>query len=391
MQIVCSISGKTLETEALKDGSPKLPPGAKRLANGAIIFADAKKGKFFPLAQHLPVAEVISVDDVRLTAADGRKQLLADLWLCWRQCAQAMNWMLAHLFSADGTLQVSPKGMKLPKFVAPRPDDQSLYLATRTIAPDIASTSVSCLTQDVIARYRRDRFPLRVLMKQTLHPYRSPQPLPVRQDAYMLWRAPSGRMLLSLPVRGRRWVGRLKGGSEFRRQIGALESVLAGNGWLGSLKVIWGKHKDIMLAISVFLPKRERSRDGGTMIVRTRPDKLWGVWTDDKEHAWKLHEDHILRLLTAQRIAEHDEELQRLSDDSKCERRMPKSERSRINNRRRGKVERYANRVNDALHRASTLLANYAERRRVAKVVYDERDHSYWPSGGPWHSLAMLF
>ena len=30
------------------------------------------------------------------------------------------------------------------------------------------------------------------------------------------------------------------------------------------------------------------------------------------------------------------------------------------------------------------------ERRRVAKVVYDERDHSYWPSGGPWHRLREM-
>lgn len=309
--------------------SEKLPRGAKRLGE-RIVTAEEKKRLYVPRAQYVPIAEVVSVDDEKLTAAEGRKQLLADLWVCWNQTAQAMNWMLSQLFANDGPLEKTEKGWRLPKFKPPRPGDESLYLGTRKIAPDISSGSVSSLAQEASSNYNRDRWPVRILMNQSLRTYRAPQPLPIREQDYTLNRDEHGRTLLSIPVRGRRWVVRLRAGAEFRRQMAAIESVLAGNGWLGALKITWGNHGDIMVAISTFVPKRDAAGASRVMIVRTRADKLWGVWTDDREHAWKLHEDQILRLLTAQRIASHAEELHRLADDSKAERRSPKQERSRI-------------------------------------------------------------
>jgi transposase len=140
-----------------------------------------------------------------------------------------------------------------------------------------------------------------------------------------------------------------------------------------------------MLAFAVWLPRQKPPREEARlMTVRTSSSGLWTVLLQGHERLWELHEDHIRRLVVA-----HRERLQRISDDTKFERRCPKHEHRHIKDARPRLCDRQDHRLADFCHKASRMLVNSALRNRVGRLEYDDRDKKWLPTF-PWFKLRKL-
>lgn len=136
-------------------------------------------------------------------------------------------------------------------------------------------------------------------------------------------------------------------------------------------------HYRVMVRLSVWMPRRPAREDrSGILFVSTGADCLWRAWTEDRaDNPWIENADHIKRAIVA-----YDRQRQRLSEDSKHERRRPRREMQPILDRLEVLGRNQHNKLRDFCHQAADRIVGFARRHRLEKVVYDDSERGFFPS-----------
>jgi len=210
---------------------------------------------------------------------------------------------------------------------------------------------------------------------------------------------------------GRRFELRLRGGSEFHRQMEALRLVHAGKALQGEVSIYprryggghygagRGREKPganktrwrIMVGIACWLPRPALRQGGHTLLVMTHPEAFLHAELSGRKkkgragfHPWILNGDQVKRW-----EAEHAVFLQRFTEDMKYEKRWPKPVRQAMNDFRRKRVHQHRERIKDWNFKSAASLLSYAERQAVNVLVFDHSCRDFLPSY-PWAEFAKV-
>lgn len=357
---VCAGTGKTVEAR-----TDRLPRGWKRLGD-ATYSPEGWRERYVLRAVTLPV-----VSPVDATWEEFRNALRT----AWADTTAVANWAVRELLKAD--VVRTPDLEKLP----PMP---SLYLypGAREIAPDLSTQSVVSTLQAVEQKYRAARYDM-IWRRATSPPsYRYPTPYPVHNQAWKALVGPDGEALVSFPMGGRRWTLRLRGGPQFRRQLGQHRQIASAEALRGEL-AIYQRDGLVMAKLVAWLPRTERKgrSEGCTMVVRTSEGALL-LYQVEGDRERKSVQDQVRRW-----TAEHRRRLQGLSDDRKREKRVPAERLRAMQEQSDAWVRKHRRRIDTVLHQVTAEVAGVAERRGVTRAELDIEDRGYVESF-PWHRLV---
>lgn len=323
---------------------------------------------------------------------------------CWDRSTMLANWHARELAKADVARTAAME--KLPPFKSPY-----LYNEARAVVPDMDTGSVVELLNESEGRYRERRYEVIWLQQSSMPTYTWPQPYPVHNQRWSLSLGKGGELLLSVPLLGERRTLRLGGGPGFARQRKALLSLIDGRAIQCAMAIYpqvvsenthrtgmaikirkGGETREarVMAKLVLWLPKPEAQREPeGVLRVTTNPENFWTALKDDEdEEPRSFHADHVRQFARRARewIEQYTNRKDKLSDDRKLARRQPAIRKQQV-----AAGEKWARKQQDRLdtfaHQATAMLADYARRRRVAKVIFDHSDHSYFPSF-PWFELV---
>ena len=397
LNVSCVVTGETISTRQLRDGSAALPRGWKKLGDD-YYSASAWHQQFSLRTVRLPVASIECPVNSPEAQREAWNSLRAALKVSWRQATQLSNWILTELAKADTLpIEASANGPKLPKI-----DDLSglmrrIYHEGRERWPELDSQSFCSIRHRVLARYKHVRFDLRYRSAISLPTYRYPTPLPIpaKDTRFTLQ---DGVAVLHVRISGQRFRLRLKGGRDFRRPLQAIKGILAGERLQGEVclyeQTVGGAHHAgginpavgrptrLMAAIAVWLPNGTRATSDRCCRVTTGGSQLWQVLLDGRDEPWYLNEDQIPRWAAA-----YHRQLQRLWEDCNLDRRVRKVD--DLARRRAELRTKYSNRITDACHKASALLVGFCQRNHVGIVEYDDSDKTWLPRF-PWHQLRQF-
>lgn len=357
----CDRCGSERATKPTAAGAPRLPGGWKRM--GERVYCDrCWRASYVLRAITLPIAAPLEGD---------WKELRAALHECWSNATQLANWAVTELVKAD--VVRTPDMEKLPPM--PR---VYLYPGARSILPDMDTASVVSLLQAVEQRYRKARFD--VIWRRAASPpsFRYPMPYPVHNQRWSVREEEGRGLILSVPLAGRRWDLVLKTGGR-GRQRAAVRKLIAGEAAAGEL-AIYERGSNVMAKMVMWLPREDRQRGrSGTLYVRTTEDAVWEYRIEDGEPRY-LYADHVRQWLAA-----YKRRSERATHDLKYEKRWPAKVRRRHLQDLEPMRRKHRARMDTWTHEATAMLAGFADRARVARVVYDDQITSY--ADLPWYQL----
>lgn len=323
------------------------------------------------------------------------EEFRAALKSCWSRSTQWANWAVRELVRND--VVRLPEHERMPAM----PPVYLYGLAREQGFPVADSQSRQAVFRDVERKYRASRYRAIWLRSQAPPSYRYPVPFPVHDDAWKVSFGDDGEILVSLPLDGRRWVIRLRGGAEFRRQRGDVRRIVSGGARQGQAAVysrrvqvsanrngVDGRDPGggrngisrVMFKFVIQVPKRSGGQDGSTLHVRSDAGSFLVYRVDDGDVKY-LHADHLRRW-----IAGHRRKLDRMSDDLKHEKRWPKRVRRKAVESKDGWLRKHHHRLDSFTHEASAMLAGFAARNRVSRVSLDLSERSF-VAEFPWHQF----
>lgn len=325
---------------------------------------------------------------------------------CWRHSTELANWCVFELARADGPLLDKHPGVKGRKL-------KGLYgLASETFKMKTgwwagACISASTICRDVESAYRRERNKVVRLHKQSLRTYRYPYPWPVHASG---WKAAgldeSGKPWIDVALPGGTVRLHLRGGPEFGRQLTLFRCVVKGDLPRLALSIreqpcSTGCHRPhgaekaagggqsrpmrVMVKMVARLPVLEKPGDR-VLTLCTDPRAFWVAELDGRQ-AWVLNADHVKR--AQDWINAHEDMLDRLSQDTKAERRLRTGRLRQLQEARQKRVQKHHDRVASWLHEITAHVVGFAVRQRVGAVVYHDRDRGFI-SRFPWARLKGL-
>ena len=302
------------------------------------------------------------------------KALWADLRACWADATAASNWMITRFLREDYTRK--PGDAKLPPFKPPY-----LYPETVKLFPNLDTRTCTCLERAVFRKYRKLRFEVLWTAASILRRFRYPQPYPIHNQAWHA-RFINQCPCVSIPLgRGRekRVTLRLRGGPEMRRQLALFRLIVEGA--KKSEAKVYLRDNKVMIGLAIRIPRPETRQAEGVLRLRTAPDRLWvAQLPNGGERFW--NHDQLRRWQAA-----HDAFLQRISEDSKWERRIPPDRLRGINRARETRCHKYNNRIDTALHQLANEVTDLAFRLGLAGVEYDDAIKTY-VAHLPWAKLV---
>jgi hypothetical protein len=292
-------------------------------------------------------------------------ELRTALKTMWRATTQASNWMMTQFYMGDVRRDGSTeKLVPMPKIY--------LYPQARVLFPTLPSQTVAALERACHGKYRSIRHGLLWTLATALPTYRYPTPFPVPNRSWSAERDPTGqRPVVSVRIGDRRFLLRLKGGSQFRRQLAAYDLLAAGKAIPGELAIYQRGLGALRVKMAAWFPRVDAGDSKtrhGTLVVRTAVDCRLVAVNDKDDRIWRYNGDHVKRWQ-----AEHVRQLQRWSEDAKYENRPVPS----FAARRAASVRKFRARLDSATHEIAAQLASYAERRCYAAVSYDDRERKY--------------
>ncbi len=385
----CSDCSKEKYTKPTVKGSPRLPSGWKR-RDDEVYCNHCWRKRYIIRAVTIPVAGPVGREwsDLRTALAE-----------CWQQSTELANWAVTELAKADVVRTAADK--RLP----PMPHVY-LYPAARGRVPKMDSMSVVAVLHAVEQRYRKSRLDVVWRSEAALPRYRYPVPYPIHQKGWRPRRGQNGEALIDLRLASEPFTLRLRGGHEYRRQLGAFAEIVSGDAVQCELalyrqRASGGDHRPgvedrdttrsqrvhyrVMCKLVAWLPRQESNRTRtGTLLLRTAPDSFWIAEVNSRD-PWVIYADHVRRW-----VAQHRRALDRLAQDSKQSNHLPEQMRRQIADRREMIVERHRRRTETWCHQAAAMVASYANRLGLTDVRYDDTIRSY-VSEFPWYRLrAML-
>jgi hypothetical protein len=315
---------------------------------------------------------------------DALRTLLQEQWITMTRLA---NWTTTECYVRDVRRNGSDK---MPAWQAPY-----LYPEARVLFPSLPSQAVASALQNYQAKYRAARYPVIWTGASVLPTYRYPQPAVAHNATWTATVGEDERPYITLRLADQRIQLRLMGGPRYRRQLAAFRHIVSGAAVQGELQLYRrrtaGQHGDgrerglnqrrgydILAKLVAWLPKPAARDRQGTLHVRTDAQSLLVALDPKGERTWLVHADQARRW-----VAEHRRRLDRLSDDQKAEQRpVPTFAERRVD---------YARKFRDRLHtlvqQTASQLVNFADRRGVAQIEYDDTDQRFVEKF-PYHALA---
>lgn len=305
------------------------------------------------------------------------KEFRAALQACWRESTSLANWAITELLKQERLR---------------RPDDRKISKAPVLYLYGHAKKnfwgwgawagcyqSANCVLRQADKKWRSDRYKVMWTGDASAPTFRYPHPYPVHNQAWSPEFDEGNRPIVRVSLHGETWTLRLRGGPEFARQLAGFRQILAG-AKKGELAIFRrGREGHVMLKMVAHFPKPE-AKSGHTLLVRTDPEHFW-VCEREGRAAWIVNADHVKRW-----IAAHKDFLQRLSEDTKYEKRWPARMRENMNKARELRCRKHHDRIDTWCHQATAMLVEFCRRQGAAEVIYDDECQEYLPSF-PWHNL----
>lgn len=376
VKVYCGKCGKSRDAKPTRGGNPRVPMGWKRAMDW--VWCDACWHANWKLrAITIPIAGPADATWAELREA---------LRTCWQSSTRLANWTMTQLYTRDVRREPGVEKMPaMPKIY--------LYPEARIECPEMDSQSVSSLLQAVERKYRAKRYDVIWRAAESLPNHRYPVPYPIHNAAWSVSRDDGGGRYLSVRLAGRRWSLRLRGGPRHRRMMGAVDQLIRGEAVRGELAIYQTSasssvHRpssapatQLMAKMVMWLPKKEcNGMATSTLHVRTGGDSLLIYHVDDGEPRY-LHADQVRKW-----IAAHADRLQRISDDTKMEKRRPKRMMRGISERRQAMCRKHHRRLDSFVHEATAMLVGFARRQQCGKVVLDVTNQSF-ANSFPYHDL----
>lgn len=378
--IKCNQCGKTKENK-----TDRLPGGWKRFAD-AIWCADCWHDGFVLRAVTIPVTGPMEGGDW--------PALREALKTCWIAATNVANWAVTELAKSD-----TPRTADQEK-IAKAPQVY-LYPGARQVAPEMDTGSVVAVLHAVEQKYRKARYAT-IWTRTQAHPvYRYPVPYPTHNQRWKCLKGPGGEPCISVPLAGTRWILRLRGGHEFRRQLAAFNAILEGRAVQGELaligqRVTMSDHRNgvearepgggdrkglrVMAKLVAWLPREGLKARQGTLYCHLGNPAFLTYRVGEGEPKY-LYAEHVKRW-----EAQHRRRLRSMSEDLKFEKRWPATVRANMLAAQDRWVKKYRDRLSAFTHEASAMLAGFADRQKVAVVMLDETDKSFCDRF-PWHEF----
>ena len=385
--IVCTKCERTQRASRTPTGLTRLPRGWKRLKEEApAICPTCWKQTYVLRAIMIPIAGPVGKSWVELSDVLKRS---------WQQATSLSNWAVTELRLRDVT---RTPGLKRRS----RMPSVYLYREARAFRPGLPPPSLTSLLQTVERRYRKARLSVIWRAEASLPSYRYPVPLPIHNQSWRPGIGENNELLLHLRLGDEHWILRLRGGHSFRRQRTAVEKLLDGCGARAELSIYprrssAGDHRPairarepgggerssyrVMAKMMMWLPREDREVQSDRVLrLRTASGSFWIAELENR-NPWTLNADHVRRW-----AAEHQQRLQRLSQDTKHEERTLKRRRHSMKSARRKLADKHRRRTRTWIQQAVAYVASLAVRNRIGVIEYDDSERSYLVSF-PWHAL----
>lgn len=306
------------------------------------------------------------------------------------------NWAVQELFRRDA--------VRTPSMPQPPPmPEVNLYQLFQNY-PDRdfwagATQSANCIFKAVERAYAKQRREIFYHRDHSRLTYGYPYPFPVHCDAWQpLIVEDSYRVSLSYP--GQRVLLECKSDPQFWRQLQSFRHLLENPDLRGECKLDMNRHGQVLLRLSGYFVRKEKTERKRVMVVTTDPNAFWVVEVDGRREPWILNADHVRGRLWQLRCAEvraiianHTSFRQRMSEDLKYEKRWPKRRRRQMLHRLQERCAKNNDRVKAFNHEASSILIAFAERQEVGKILYCDDNHDFFRDATgnelpySWHDL----
>lgn len=430
LPINCGGCGAVREVKPTKREQGRLPRGWKRREDTegkeAILCGDCWKKLYRLRAVSFPV-QGVQEDEWRDFCAAVRQALFRS-----RTLAQwAVNQLAAHDVARTLEMDRLPPHPPLG-----REDGVYLYGLAAGHFPDWgewagAYTAAQSILRAVELKYNDKRADIVWRAEASVPTVRSqPYPVPAQnwsaeyvetqsEETGQVSRVPA----VSLPLGGRRWLVRLRGGRQRARQLAAFRQIVSGEAEACELAVYrkrsqanrdrsgtterngTGKVRyDIMIKLVAWLPRetREGARREGVLTVHSSPNTFLVAVHPDFDRPWLVNRNDVRA-----RIAGHAARLEHISEDMKAETRprhnppgpwralTPEERRARRKAKRQRKrrqgfldaITRNFDQWHDSMVKEmASWLVKYADRVGVGKIALDLSETNYCP-GFRWSAL----
>lgn len=382
--MICAVCGKQNDTKA-----NRLPRAWKR-RQGEVYCAKCWGERFVLRAVTIPIVGPVGEQWSKLREALGA---------AWSQTTELSNWLLTESYAND--VRRDSKMSKLPPMPA-----TYLYPQARRRFPNLPSYTVAAIEHAVRGKYRTSRYDIIWTCSKSLANYRYPVPFPIRSDGWKPRFDSEGTPLVDVRIGGQRWTLRLRSGSQFARQLTAFRSMVAGEAETSEMalyrqKANKGDHRSgiesrtagggqrahyrVMCKMVAWIPRQQCKQKGaGSITLHTSLDSFWCAEVEGSQAGWVLHADHVRRLQHA-----HQRNRKRLMTDLKDGKRHSARSRRGLSERLANCSEKYGRRIQSFCHEATAHFAKFAERQKVARVLYDDSERGF-VSEFPWYRLRKL-
>jgi len=374
-EITCLVCGRTGNQRRTSRGAARLPKGWKRFAKYPYC-PRCFRETFVRRLVTLPVVGPVDGDWPTLRQA---------VQQMWNATTEAANWMSTQYYVRDVRRRSHDVRLgKVPHIY--------LYPEARLLWPQLPSNTVAALEHEVRLKYLASRYDLVWTCRRPLPTYRYPVPFSIPAKYWTLT-SQNNRWQVSVPMAGRHWTLRLRGGAHMWRQVAFLEQLGQGKAQDAHLSLYQrtvrvSDHRTeafrgtrLMCRISAHFPRTLQTEAQHTLHVRTTPESFL-VATLGKDD-WHLMGHQVRRWLA------HDERLRRgIVVDLKGVRASRDEQRGLLE--RLGKIAgRSRNRLRTWCHEAARRVVDYAVRRRVSLIVYDDHSRDFVQQF-PWTLLARF-
>lgn len=377
--IYCDATGETAEVKTTSKGTPRLPKGWKRLGD-ELFCAKAYKERFRLAAIILPVAGLhidesgMSEEQIKSARAEGWKALRESMKESWGRSTELANWVVQTLLANDVTRD--PETGKLP----PMPKTYLYGERDFTGWSNTASSTIREVEQD----YRKKRGEMLFFGRRRLPDFRYPFPWICHNNS---WTAEmdDGKPVVSFRTFSGRILVKLKGGKRYRRQLAGFRQIAEG-AKRGTLSVY--KHRstgDVMVKMISYLPRNARDNEkSGTLHVRTDSHSFIVSLNEKDERLFVINGDWMRK-----QQRKHYEWQQRFREDLKLEQRRPHKQKKQRMKPMRDGAQKYQNRLDSFVKETAANVVNYADRRRIACITYDDSEKEYFGSNFPYFALEQ--
>ncbi len=309
----------------------------------------------------------------------------------WTRCMRLANWTITTLLKHEPPPEKDGKLAPLKVYLYGEFNRSHLRDEWAGM-----TTSANAIIRTVEMSYHKKRGQIQCLGSASAPTFRWPMPLPVPSQNYKL-SIQQQHIVVTLNLGGERLDLRIRNDRSSWLQQQRVIDIIEGRALPGELRLVarpvgasdrrngvsfrkpgGGESKwvRLMIMISANVPitaPRDEEAEG-TLFVGTGAESLLYAKCDGDKEPWIINGDQVVRW-----TREASRRKQRWSDDAKAERRANRQVRQRNVDAYESRARKYRNRMHSRAEEMSAWVINYAKRRRVAELVYDDSIRTLCP------------